>query len=100
MQIAAGSRSHGVCKQKDHDKFVQCPQVKATVGSLIHRCMEPTDTVQKVLEDLVERTALKLEILKLCEEAFNVCIRRSVISFCSYIILFYSCDCIYLVFFF
>ncbi|VDK89604.1 unnamed protein product, partial [Onchocerca ochengi] len=69
-------RSHGVCKQKESDEFSQCPQVKATVSSLIYRCTVSSDTVQEVLEDLVERIALKLEILHFCEEAFNICIRR------------------------
>uniref|UniRef100_A0A1I7VE04 TPR_REGION domain-containing protein n=1 Tax=Loa loa TaxID=7209 RepID=A0A1I7VE04_LOALO len=69
-------RSHGVCKQKDSDELWQCPQVKAVISSLRYRCTEPADTVQGVLEDLIERTALKLEILHLCEEAFNICIRR------------------------
>ncbi|VIO96745.1 Uncharacterized protein BM_BM6422 [Brugia malayi] len=69
-------RNHGVCKQKDNDEFSQCPRVKAVVSNLMYRCTEPTDTVQRVLKDLRERTALKLEILQLCEEAFNICIRR------------------------
>ncbi|KAK6106599.1 hypothetical protein QQG55_24865 [Brugia pahangi] len=69
-------RNHGVCKQKDNDEFSQCPRVKAVVSNLMYRCTEPIDTVQRVLKDLRERTALKLEILQLCEEAFNICIRR------------------------
>ncbi|CAG9532019.1 unnamed protein product [Cercopithifilaria johnstoni] len=69
-------RNHGVCKQKDSDEFSQCPQVKAVISSLMYRCTESTDTVQGALEDLIERTVLKLEILHLCEEAFNICIRR------------------------
>uniref|UniRef100_A0A915PZY8 Bm6422 n=1 Tax=Setaria digitata TaxID=48799 RepID=A0A915PZY8_9BILA len=69
-------RSHGVCKQKHGNEFAQCPQVKAVVSSVIYKCCESNDIVQRVLEDLVERTALKLEILHLCEEAFKVCILR------------------------
>ncbi|KAM3721380.1 Translation initiation factor eIF-2B subunit beta [Dirofilaria immitis] len=69
-------RNHGVCKQKGSDEFSQCPQVKATVRSLIYICTESNDPVQGVLEDLIEQTVLKLEILHICEEAFSICIRR------------------------
>ncbi|MCP9260999.1 Translation initiation factor eif-2b subunit beta [Dirofilaria immitis] len=71
-----GFRNHGVCKQKGSDEFSQCPQVKATVRSLIYICTESNDPVQGVLEDLIEQTVLKLEILHICEEAFSICIRR------------------------
>lgn len=73
-------RSHGVCKQRGSDEFSHCPQVKAVVSNLMYSCTESTDIVQGVLEDLIERTALKLEILHLCEEAFNICILRFAVA--------------------
>ncbi|VDN00812.1 unnamed protein product [Thelazia callipaeda] len=69
-------RSHGVCKQKDGDEFTQCPQVKATLIHLIDNARESNDPIQDLMEDLVERIALKTEILLSCEEAFKICILR------------------------
>lgn len=80
-------RNHGVCKQKGSNEFSHCPQVKAAVSSLIYRCTESANTVQGVLEDLIERVVLKLEILHFCDEAFNICILRSTVA----AVLLYLC---------
>lgn len=56
----------------------------------MYRCTESIDIVEEVLEDLIERTALKLETLHLCEEAFNICIRRSAVAIVFILPIYYS----------
>ncbi|MFH4974222.1 hypothetical protein AB6A40_000931 [Gnathostoma spinigerum] len=78
--FAVGFRSHGVCRSNmQHDSFDISPEVRELVEDLIHDIVlqqRGTDDVEIVVDDVVERVALRETNLRLCKAAFTVCIQR------------------------